>query len=98
MDVELLQLPILLVLFFVLMFGLGFILNMLLKTTWFPIYFYVLVLIPWAVYWQWEPGSLFDNLAGYRISDYLTAAGGLIGAWAGGKTIQFLRDKGYRMF
>lgn len=86
-------------LFFVLLFGIGFILNMLLKTTWFPIYVYVLVLIPLVIYWQWTPGqTLWQNLAGYTLVDYLTALGGLAGAILSGWTIRTLRMKGYRMF
>lgn len=93
-----LQLLIATVLFFVLLFGIGFILNMLLKTTWFPIYVYVLVMLPLVVYSQWEPGSLLDNLAGYSWADYLTALGGMAGAVLSGTTIRYLRKNGYQMF
>lgn len=92
------QLIIATMLFFVLLFGIGFILNMLLKTTWFPIYFYILVMVPLVVYWQWEPGTLLENLGAYQPADYLTFAGGLAGAILSGKTIQTLRRNGYKMF
>lgn len=93
------QLMIATLLFFVLLFGIGFILNMLLKTTWLPIYIYVLILVPLAVYWQWDDRlSLLGNLAGYSFVDYITALGGLIGAILSGYTIKTLRDRGYRMF
>ncbi|MFD2670663.1 YuiB family protein [Marinicrinis sediminis] len=99
MTVELLQLPILLLLFFVLLFGIGFILNMLLKTTWFPIYVYMIVMIPAVIYWQYDNSTnLWGNVSGYQLADYLTAAGGFIGAYASGATIKTLRTKGYRMF
>ena len=98
MTVELIQLPIVIVLFFVLLFGIGFILNMLLKTTWLPVYLYLFVLVPLVIYWQWEPGSLWDNLAGYKLVDYLTALGGLMGAAMSGVTIKTLRQRGYKMF
>lgn len=99
MEVELIQLPILFVLFFVLLFGIGFILNMLLKTTWFPIYLYLIVMLPLVVYWQWDAELSFaDNLLGYQIADYITAIGGLVGAYLSGKTIHVLRVKGYKMF
>lgn len=99
LTVELLQLPILLVLFFVLLFGIGFILNMLLKTTWFPIYAYVLVLLPLVIYWQYDHQlSFMDNLLEYQIADYLTGLGGLLGAYFSGSTIRSLRQKGFRMF
>lgn len=99
MEVELIQLPILLLIFFVLLFGIGFILNMLLKTTYLPVYLYVILLLPLVVYLQWDSSqSLAGNLLGYQFTDYLTAIAGLIGAWLGGKTIQTLRVKGYKMF
>lgn len=94
----LLQLLIATTLFFVLLFGIGFILNMLLKTTWFPIYVYVFVMVPLVVYSQWETGTLLDNLAAYSWVDYLTGIGGLAGAILSGKTIQVLRKNGYQMF
>lgn len=97
-GMALLQLIIAILLFFVLLYGIGFILNMLLKTTWLPIYVYVLVMIPLVVFSQWEPGSLMDNLSGYGWADYATAVGGLVGAILSGKTIQFLRKNGYQMF
>lgn len=72
---------------------------MLLKTTWFPIYVYVIVIIPLVVYWQWDEGSaLLANLAGYTIIDYVTAIAGLIGAYLSGVTLKFLRANGYQMF
>jgi hypothetical protein len=92
------QLLIAVVLLFVLLFGIGFILNMLLKTTWLPIYVYVLIIIPLVIYSQWEPGSLWDNLGAYSWADYATGVGGLIGAILSGTTIQTLRKKGYKMF
>lgn len=99
MPVDLIQLPIVLVLFFTLFYGIGFILNMLLKTTWFPIYFYIIVVVPLAVYWQYDANVSFTaNLAAYHLVDYLTGIAGLIGSFAGGATIKMLRDKGYRMF
>lgn len=93
-----LQLLILTVLFFVLLFGLGFILNMLLKTTWLPIYFYILIMVPLVIWYQWEPGTLWDNLSSYSWVDYCTFVGGLLGAIVSGKTIQVLRKNGYKMF
>ncbi len=99
MPVDIIQLPIILVLFFTLFFGIGFILNMLLKTTWLPIYFYLLIVVPLAVYWQYDASvSFIENLASYHFVDYLTGIAGLAGAFAGGATIKMLRDKGYRMF
>ncbi|WP_201305427.1 YuiB family protein [Paenibacillus puerhi] len=93
-----LQLIIVTVLLFVLFFGLGFILNMLMKTTWFPIYGYIALVIGLVIYWGWGTGSLGQNIAEYSFADYVPAVGGLIGAVLSGSTIKSLRSKGYRMF
>ena len=45
------------VLFLVMMFGIGFILNMLLKTTWFPIYLFVIVLIGLGIWAPWDKSA-----------------------------------------
>jgi hypothetical protein len=96
---QILQLIIVTVLVFVLLYGIGFILNMLLKTTWFPIYVYIIVLIPLVVYWQWDTsGTLWSNLTGYAVVDYVTAIGGLAGAYLSGVSLKTLRDRGYQMF
>jgi hypothetical protein len=98
-DLNLIQLPIVFLLFFVLLFGIGFILNMLLKTTYFPLYAYLVAALPFAIYWYWDSAlSVGANLASFQVPDYLIAVGGLIGAWLSGKTIQVLRNRGYRMF
>ncbi|CAM3426218.1 YuiB family protein [Marinicrinis lubricantis] len=99
MTAELLQLPILLVLFFVLLFGIGFILNMLLKTTWLTIYLYIFVMLPLVFYRLYDTDmSFWGNLKSYQIADYLTALGGLAGAYFSGSAIKTLREKGYKMF
>lgn len=93
-----LQLIIVTVLLFVLFFGLGFILNMLMKTTWFPIYGYIALLIGLFIYWEWGSGTLASNLAEYSFVDYIPFVGGLIGAVFSGTTIKSLRQKGFKMF
>lgn len=96
---QMLQMIIATSLIFVLLYGIGFILNMLLKTTWFPIYLYLIVIIPLVIYWQWDGSVGFlANLTGFMIVDYVTAVGGLIGAYLSGLTIKTLRDRGYQMF
>ncbi len=94
---RLLQLAIATTLIFVLIFGLAFILNMLLKTTWLPIYAYILLVIV-LIYLDWDQGRLLDSLKEYTYVDYIPAIGGLIGSLLGGKAIQTLRAKGYKMF
>ncbi|CAM3047156.1 YuiB family protein [Paenibacillus sediminis] len=90
---------ILMILFFVMMFGIGFILNMLMKTTWFPAYLFIIVILPIVVYSLWDhETSFWTHIASFRLVDYLTAISGLAGAVLSGWTIQTLRQKGYKMF
>lgn len=96
--IEFIQLFIVTTLLFVLFFGLGFIFNMLLKTTWFPIYGYAVLLIGLIIYWGWGTESLMQNIAEYTIADYIPAVGGLAGAVLSGYTIKKLRFLGYKMF
>lgn len=88
------------VLFFVMMFGIGFILNMLMKTTWFPAYLFVIVILPIVVYSIWDRSSmsLWEHLSTFHVVDYLTGIAGLAGAVLSGWTIQKLRLGGYKMF
>lgn len=90
---------VLMILFFVMMFGIGFILNMLMKTTWFPGYVFIIVILPIVVYSLWDHEQAFGAyLASFRIVDYLTALAGVAGAILSGWTIKKLRLGGYKMF
>ncbi|MBB3108410.1 thiol:disulfide interchange protein [Paenibacillus phyllosphaerae] len=94
-----LQLVIAMVLFFVMMFGIGFILNMLLKTTWFPIYLFILVLVPVFIWQTWDDSKNFaGNFTAFTFVDILPVIGALIGAYVSGSTIRYLRRGGYKMF
>jgi hypothetical protein len=95
------QLIIATVLLFVLFFGIGFILNMLMKTTWFPVYGYIVLAIGLFIYWSRgaeSSGGWLAGMADYSWADYTTAVGGLIGAILSGFAIRLLRDKGFKMF
>ncbi|SHE81223.1 Putative membrane protein [Seinonella peptonophila] len=74
-------------LFFVLLFGIGFILNMILKTTWLPGVIYAVIIV-----------VLLFRLHEYHWVDLTVLLVGLLGAFGSGWTIQTLRTKGYRMF
>jgi len=74
-------------LFLVLAFGIGFIINMLIKTTWLPLAVYVLILI-----------YLFVKMGALLPVDYIVLTSGLLGAILSGVIIKTLRAKGYRMF
>ncbi|PTX59146.1 YuiB-like putative membrane protein [Melghirimyces profundicolus] len=67
-------------------FGISFILNMILKTTWLPFVLYLGLL---GYYF-----FTFDLKGG----DYLMLTVGMIGILGGAWTIRVLRQKGYRMF
>ena len=92
------QLLVIVLLAFVLIFGTGFIFNMLLKTTWAPVYIYVALVAAVLVYFEWGSGNFWTGLASYGAVDWLTAAGGLAGAYVSGLAIKTLRARGYKMF
>ena len=81
------QLIISIPLFLFLAFGIGFILNMLIKTTWLPLVIYALLLV-----------YLFVKMGVLSPVDYIIITSGLTGAVLSGVTIRTLRTKGYRMF
>ncbi|EST53510.1 hypothetical protein T458_22225 [Brevibacillus panacihumi W25] len=85
---SILQFVVSIVLFSVLGFGIGFIFNMILRTTWLPIIIAIGVVIGTLIYQQIVPG----------IWDAVILGCGMVGTVASGWTIQTLRKKGYRMF
>jgi len=85
---NLLQFAVSIVLFAVLGFGIGFIANMILRTTWLPVIMTVIVVCGALVYKQIVPGPV----------DAVILACGMLGTVLSGWTIQTLRKKGYRMF
>ena len=97
LQVNIFQLIIGVVIIFVLFFGMSFILNMLLKTTYLPVLFYAIFIIGWLIAY-YESGSWLDYLGEYGIVDVIYALMGLAGVLVGGLTIQKLRKLGYKMF
>ncbi|WP_421617501.1 YuiB family protein [Brevibacillus sp. TJ4] len=83
-----LQFVVSIVLFAVLGFGIGFIFNMILRTTWLPVVFAVGIVAGTLIVQKIVPG----------IWDTVILACGLLGTVGSGWTIQTLRKKGYRMF
>lgn len=74
-------------LFMVLFFGIGFILNMILKTTWLPsVIGVVLFLSAWAV------------TGGLKWVDIVILLSGVAGAVLSSIAIRELRRRGYKMF
>jgi hypothetical protein len=82
------QLIISIPLLFVLFFGLGFILNMILKTTWLPLVLFLGI----VVYVGKDVTEIFT------VVNAVLFFSGLAGAVSGIWTIKTLRAKGYKMF
>jgi hypothetical protein len=103
------QLLVSMLLFFVLFFGIGFILNMLLRATWVMALIYPVVVIlivdeksikffdyfisPSKAY-----PSLLQQFIQLQIPDALILSMGLLGAIISGLAIKMLRVRGYQMF
>jgi hypothetical protein len=84
---------------FCIFLGLGFIINMLLKTTWLPVYVYfIVVIIIVYSFWDKGSGSFISYLKGTSFSDVVLFIGGMAGAILSGYLIKMLRDKGYKMY
>lgn len=101
------QLIISMLLFIILFFGIGFLLNMLLRSTWIMavIYPLVVVLIVDKVrFYEYftNPGNAFPDLlkrlAGLQVADILILISGFIGTIIAGIAIRMLRSRGYQMF
>lgn len=86
-PISLVQLIISIPLLLVFFFGIGFILNMILKTTWLPIYLF-LVLI---VYFAFQINHVY-------VTDITWLIASLAGVVGSAFTIRYLRAKVYRMF
>nr|WP_325063585.1 YuiB family protein [Risungbinella massiliensis] len=87
-PINLIQLVISIPLILVLIFGIGFILNMILKTTWIPLILYLALVIYLAFQLKGAP----------QLADITWFIAGLAGAVGCGWTIRYLRQNGYRMF
>ncbi|MFC0187715.1 YuiB family protein [Fictibacillus aquaticus] len=104
------QLIISMLLFIVLLFGIGFLLNMLLRKTWvmaisYPVVVILIVdklkLFDSYKYFT-QPGETFSSLLGHlsslQIADMAILLSGLFGAVLAGVAIKMLRVRGYQMF
>lgn len=94
-------------LFFVLFFGIGFILNMLLRMTWIMSILYPLVVLvivdgistfSYFTHSREAFNTLGERLAGLKTADIVILLSGFFGAVLSGMAIKELRKKGYRMF
>ncbi|MBB6450179.1 hypothetical protein HNR44_002162 [Geomicrobium halophilum] len=101
------QLIISMMLFLILFFGIGFLLNMVLRSTWMMAVIYPLIVI-WIVntasfteYFT-SPATSFSaigpSFASLQFADLMILFSGLAGAIIAGIAIRMLRVRGYRMF
>lgn len=101
------QLIVSMVLFFVLFFGIAFILNMLLRQTWLMAIVYPVIIIlivdevSFSAYFT-SPGNAFpalwDRFISLTYADVLILSSGFIGTIVSGIVIRKLRKSGYQMF
>ncbi|TJY39887.1 hypothetical protein E5161_17725 [Cohnella pontilimi] len=82
-------------LFFVLFFGIGFILNMLIKTTWLPLWLFVILVLPLGLWHFWKPELTLGSYAAMFLPPALAS---IAGTYVSGWTIRKLRRGGYKMF
>lgn len=104
---HMIQLIVSILLFFVIFFGLAFILNMLLRRTWLMsiIYPFIVLMIvdnlSTAAYFK-NPGAsfatAFRNLMNITPVDIIILLAGFAGTIVSGFVIKFLRKSGYQMF
>ncbi|PWU68133.1 MULTISPECIES: YuiB family protein [Gracilibacillus] len=101
------QLFISVLLFFVLFFGISFILNMILRQTWLMCFVFPIIVIfivdtfSFSTYFT-DPSFAFTTLGeefmALGIQDMIILASGFVGTLVAGFVIRFLRKNGYQMF
>jgi len=106
-DNELIQLIVSVLLYFVIFFGIAFILNMLLRRTWLMAFLYPFIISlivgdsSFGEYFT-NPGyaisSTFSKMISLPIVDIIILSSGLIGTIVSGIVVKILRKSGYQMF
>lgn len=95
------------VLFFILFFGIGFLLNMLFRSTWimvmlFPMVAILIVNKSKLIEYFRQPAEslkqLIMNFSSLQSADIIILSSGLLGGILAGVVIKTLRKKGYQMF
>ena len=107
MDFTIAQMILSVLIFFVMFFGIAFLINMLLRMTWFMAFLYPLIvvfIIDEVGFFDYflKPGAAFsalgDKIVALHIADIVILSGGLLGAIVAGIVIKQLRKNGYQMF
>lgn len=95
------------IIFMVMFFGIGFLLNMLLRMTWLMAIVYpivVILIIDEVKVFDYftNPGHSFsllgEKIMSLHAADIIILASGLVGAIISGFVIKLLRKQGYQMF
>ncbi|WP_075619748.1 YuiB family protein [Paenisporosarcina indica] len=106
-NFSLVQLMLSVLIFLVMFFGIGFLLNMLLRMTWLMALVYpivVILIIDDIEFFDYFTSPVFafqalgDKLVSLHIADILILSSGLLGAIISGIVIKLLRKNGYQMF
>ncbi|WP_370632724.1 YuiB family protein [Halobacillus sp. Nhm2S1] len=94
-------------LFFVLFFGISFLLNMILRSSWLMAFVYPVIVLfivddfSWTNYLS-APGTafptVFEQLFNLKLVDIVILASGFAGTIVAGVVIKKLRKSGYQMF
>lgn len=95
------------ILYLVMFFSIGFILNMLLKKTWTLVFIYPIFVIlmidnvklsSYVTETSTALSNVYERLLGLQFLDIFMLGFGLLGTILAGVTIRFLRKSGYSMF
>ncbi|MEH6943259.1 YuiB family protein [Bacillus sp. JJ722] len=95
------------VLFFILFFGIGFLLNMLFRASWimaflFPVIALYIINNAKLINYFKDPSTTFGHLGekvtSIATADFIILSSGFLGTVAAGITMKYLRKKGYQMF
>lgn len=106
-SISVIQLVLSVLIFIVMFFGIGFLLNMLLRSTWFMAIVYpiiVILIIDKVSFFDYflQPSDSFsqlsDKLISLQTADIIILTSGLVGAIVAGIVIKSLRKHGYQMF
>ena len=101
------QLVVSILLYFVIFFGISFILNMLLRKTWLMTYLYPVIIFvmvgksPLSSYFISPINTVkatWHDFTGINFVDVIILTTGLVGTIVSGFVIRYLRKHGYQMF
>lgn len=107
MDFMIVQMFLSVLIFLVMFFGIAFLINMLLRMTWFMAILYpivVVLIIDEVGFFDYftKPGNAFsalgDKLLSLHAADIIILSSGLVGAILAGFVMKYLRKNGYQMF